>query len=324
MSSRVLVTGGGGFIGSHVATELLRRGHSVRILDNFSTGRRSNLAAISAEIELIEADIRDYERVAAATSRCDVVLHQAALASVPHSIADPLANNAINITGTVNILLAARDQGSRRVIFASSSAVYGPTAGGEPTREDHPTTPISPYATAKLATEGYARSFHTAYGLETVGLRYFNVFGPRQDPTSQYAAAIPNFIDAMLRGQAPLIYGDGEQSRDFVYVANVVHANLCAMHAPRAPGNAYNVASGRPITINRLVDELRRLLPTDIRAVHGAPRTGDIRHSSADIARAQADLGYAPAVTLADGLTQTIADFRRLDEPALPKTLTNA
>ena len=323
MSCQILVTGGAGFIGSHLATHLVAQGHRVRVLDNFTTGRRSNIAAIRSDIELIEADIRDYERLASATAGCEVVFHQAALASVPQSIADPLANNAVNVTGTLNVLLAARDQGARRVVLASSSAVYGPTASGSPTREDHPTVPISPYAAAKLALEGYARSFYLAHGLETVALRYFNVFGPHQDPNSQYAAAIPNIVTAMLRGQPPVIFGDGEQSRDFVYVANIVHANLLAMRSRDAPGNAYNVACGQRITLNRLVRELCRLLATDIRPAYAAPRPGDIKHSSASIARAQTELGYTPAVSLTDGLKHTIEHFRH-SEPAAAKTLAHA
>jgi len=323
MSSQILVTGGGGFIGSHLATALVKQGHRVRVLDNFTSGRLSNLAAISTEIELIEADIRDCERVADATAGCEVVFHQAALASVPQSIADPLANNDVNVTGTLNVLLAARDQGARRVIFASSSAVYGPTGNDSPTREDRPATPISPYATAKLATEGYARNFHDAYGLETVGLRYFNVFGPRQDPNSQYAAAIPNLVMALLRGEPPVIFGDGEQSRDFVYVANVVRANLLAMRSPDAPGNVYNIACGQRITLNRLVRELCTLLATDIKPAYGAPRPGDIKHSSADIHRAHAQLGYSPLVTLTDGLKHTIEHFRHSELPTV-KALAHA
>jgi nucleoside-diphosphate-sugar epimerase len=323
MSSQILVTGGAGFIGSHLTNRLEEQGYRVRVLDNFSTGRRSNLAAISGDVELIEADIQDYEWVAKAAAGCEVVFHQAALASVPHSIADPLANNAVNVTGTLNVLLAARDHGARRVILASSSAVYGPTANGAPTREEHPTTPISPYATAKLALEGYARNMHIAHGLETVALRYFNVFGPRQDPNSQYAAAIPNLVTALLRGEPPVIFGDGEQSRDFVYVANVVHANLLAMRSPEAPGNVYNVACGHRITLNRLVRELCRLLATDVKPAYAAPRPGDIKHSSADIRRAQTELGYAPVVTLTEGLKHTIEHFRH-SELTAPKTLAHA
>src|SRR4051794_8569981 len=240
---RALVTGGGGFIGSHIAERLLHDGHDVRILDNFATGRRENLLALGSEIEIVEGDIQSYERAHNAVRGCDVVFHQAALPSVPRSVQDPLTTNASNVIGTLNILLAARDSGVRRVVFASSSSVYGATPG-LPKDESLPALPISPYAVAKLAGEGYCRSFTEVYGLETIALRYFNVFGPRQDPQSQYAAVIPNFITLALRGQTPTIFGDGEQSRDFTFVENVVEANLLAMEAADVAGRAYNIACG--------------------------------------------------------------------------------
>jgi nucleoside-diphosphate-sugar epimerase len=308
--TRVLVTGGAGFIGSHLAADLLARGYEVRVLDNFATGRRSNLAAISEEVELVEGDIQSYERASKAVAGCDVVLHQAALPSVPRSVQDPLTSNATNVIGTLNVLLAARDHGVGRVVVASSSSVYGSGGGTSAKLEDQPAVPISPYATAKLASEGYARSFHEVYRLETVCLRYFNVFGPRQDPTSQYAAVIPNFITALLAGESPVIFGDGEQSRDFTYVANVVQANLLAMGAPGAPGNVYNIARGQRITLNRLVAELCGALGVDVKPVYGAPRPGDIRHSLADLSRARADLGYEPVVQLREGLERTIDHIR--------------
>jgi UDP-glucose 4-epimerase len=242
-----------------------------------------------------------------------VVLHQAALPSVPRSVQDPLTSNATNVIGTLNVLLAARDHGARRVVLASSSSVYGGLAGTGPKREDQSAVPISPYATAKLAGEGYARSFHGVYELETVCLRYFNVFGPRQDPTSQYAAVIPNFITALLEGQPPVIFGDGEQSRDFTYVANVVQANLLAMDAPDVAGQVFNVACGERVTLNRLVAELQDLLGTDIEPVYAAPRAGDIRHSLADLTAARTELGYEPTVRLREGLERTI-DHIRFDE----------
>jgi UDP-glucose 4-epimerase len=307
---RVLVTGGGGFIGSHLAAHLLEQGHHVRVLDNFATGRRANVARLSAEVELIEGDIQSYERVTNAVAGCEVVLHQAALPSVPRSVQDPLTSNATNVVGTLNVLLAARDHDVRRVVYASSSSVYGASAGSGAKREDQPTLPISPYATAKLAGEGYARSFHEVYGLETVALRYFNVFGPHQDPTSQYAAVIPNFITALLAGEAPVIFGDGEQSRDFTYVANVVQANLLAISAPQGAGKAYNVACGEQVTLNRLAGELGDLLGSDVKPVHAAPRPGDIRHSLADLSRARAELGYEPSVRLREGLERTLEHFR--------------
>ncbi len=314
--TRILVTGGAGFIGSHLAAHLLEQGYSVRVLDNFATGRRSNIGALGGEVELIEGDIQSYERVTKAVAGCEVVLHQAALPSVPRSIQDPLTSNATNVIGTLNVLLAARDHGVRRVVCASSSSVYGSSAGTAAKREDQPSLPISPYATAKLAGEGYARSFHGVYGLETVALRYFNVFGPRQDPTSQYAAVIPNFISALMAGEPPVIFGDGEQSRDFTYVANVVEANMLAMEATDVAGKVYNVACGERVTVNRLVGELRDLLGCDVGPVYAAPRPGDVRHSLADLSRARAELGYEPSVLLREGLRRTIEHFREAGRPS--------
>jgi UDP-glucose 4-epimerase len=308
--TRVLVTGGAGFIGSHLAAHLLERGYEVRVLDNFATGRRSNVSALDRELELIEGDIQSYERASNAVAGCEVVLHQAALPSVPRSVQDPLTSNATNVIGTLNVLLAARDHGVRRVVCASSSSVYGSSPGTAPRREDQPSLPISPYATGKLAGEGYARSFHEVYGLETVALRYFNVFGPRQDPTSQYAAVIPNFITGLLTAQPPVIFGDGEQSRDFTYIANVVHANMLAIDAEGVTGSVYNVACGERVTLNRLVAELRELTGSPLEPVYAAPRPGDIRHSLADLSLARAELGYEPSVQLREGLERTIQHFR--------------
>jgi UDP-glucose 4-epimerase len=305
---KILVTGGGGFIGSHVAGRLAWLDHDVRILDNFATGRRSNVLGLGAEVELVEGDIQSYERVHTAVNGCEVVLHQAALPSVPRSVQDPLTSNATNVVGTLNVLLAARDAGVRRVVFASSSSVYG--ANHElPKREDMTPIPISPYATAKLACEGYCRSFGEVYGLETVALRYFNVFGPRQDPLSQYAAVIPNFISALLAGRPPTIFGDGEQSRDFTFVDNVVEANLLAMEAEGVAGQVFNVACGQHITLNQLLDELRGLLDVDIEPVHAPARPGEVRHSLADCSQARRTLGYAPSVDLREGLSRTIEHF---------------
>jgi nucleoside-diphosphate-sugar epimerase len=307
---QVLVTGGGGFIGSHLAAHMLERGYRVRVLDNFATGLRSNVSTLGGEAELIEGDIQSYERVGKAVAGCDVVFHQAALPSVPRSIQDPLTSNATNVTGTLNVLLAARDQDVRRVVCASSSSVYGSASGRTAKREDRSAVPISPYATAKLASELYARSFHGVYGLDTVALRYFNVFGPRQDPTSKYAAVIPKFITALLAGQSPVIFGDGEQSRDFTYVANVVKANVLAMNAPDVAGKVYNVACGEQVTLNRLVGELRNLLDSDVEPVYTAPRPGEVEHSRADLSLARRELGYEPSVLLRDGLERTIEHFR--------------
>jgi UDP-N-acetylglucosamine/UDP-N-acetyl-alpha-D-glucosaminouronate 4-epimerase len=304
----VLITGGGGFIGSHLADRLLALGREVRILDNFATGRRSNVLRLADAVELVEGDIRSYERVYNAVAGSEIVFHQAALPSVPRSVQDPLTSNETNITGTLNVLLAARDVGVRRVVFASSSSVYGVNRA-LPKREDMAPVPISPYAVAKLACEGYCRSFGEVYGLETVALRYFNVFGPRQDPRSQYAAVIPNFIHALLVGERARIFGDGEQSRDFTYVDNVVDANLLAADAPAAAGDVYNVACGERVTLNQLYAELRGLIGGDAEPVYEPPRPADVRDSHADLERARADLGYEPRVRLREGLASAIEHF---------------
>jgi UDP-glucose 4-epimerase len=305
---KVLVTGGGGFIGSHVVDRLLADGNEVRVLDNFATGRRQNLVHVLADIDLIEGDLQSYERAANAVRDCEVVLHQGALPSVPRSVQDPLTSNAVNVIGTLNLLLAARDGDVRRVVYASSSSVYGhnPTL---PKTEDLPTLPASPYAVAKLAGEGYCRAFHSVYGLETVALRYFNVFGTRQNPFSQYAAVIPAFITSALDGQPPTIYGDGEQSRDFTHVDNVVDANIRAMDAPNAAGRAMNVACGERISLNQVIGELRQILDRVIEPRHEPERPGDIKHSLASIELAEELLGYRPAVSFREGLTQTAASF---------------
>src|SRR3954451_20536582 len=262
MSMSVLVTGGGGFIGSPLVHRLLREGHGARVLDNFATGRRENLVGVLDDIELVEGDIQSYERVHTAVRGVDVVLHQAALPSVPRSVQDPLTSNASNVIGTLNVLLAARDSGVSRVVYASSSSVYGANAD-LPKREEMAPVPISPYAVAKLAGEGYARSFSHVYGLETVSLRYFNVFGSRQDPLSQYAALIPNFISAFMADKPPRIYGDGEQTRDFTHVDNVVEANLLAMGSAAGDGRVYNIACGQRVSINRVIELLRELTGKD-------------------------------------------------------------
>jgi nucleoside-diphosphate-sugar epimerase len=304
-----LVTGGGGFIGSHLVSRLLSEGHEVRVLDNFSTGHLANLDGLSGEVEIVEGDIQSYERASHATRGCDVVFHQAALPSVPRSVQDPLTSTASNVTGTINVLLAARDAGVRRVVYASSSSVYGANPD-LPKHEGMTTLPISPYAVAKLAGEGYCRAFGEVYGLETVAIRYFNVFGPRQDPRSQYAAVVPNFIAAMLCGERPTIHGDGEQSRDFTYVENVVNANLLAANATDVAGRVYNVACGERVTLNELFSELKGLLGSDVEPVYGEARMGDVRHSLADVSAAQRDFGYAPSVTLREGLERTVEHLR--------------
>jgi nucleoside-diphosphate-sugar epimerase len=318
---KVLVTGGAGFIGSHLAGRLAEQGHDVRVLDNFSTGRRSNLPLEGGDIEVVEGDIQSCERAYAAARGCELVFHQAALPSVPRSIQDPLTSNASNVTGMLNMMLAARDTGVRRVVYASSSSVYGinPTL---PESEDMTPMPISPYAVAKLAGEGYCRAFGEVYGLETVAIRYFNVFGPRQDPRSQYAAVVPNFITALLNDTGPVIFGDGEQSRDFTYVENVVQANVLAIDAENVAGRVYNVACGERVTLNELIAELRDLLGSDATPIYHEPRPGDVRHSLANIAAARRDLAYEPTVLLREGLSRTIDHFR--DELAAHQGLTRA
>jgi UDP-glucose 4-epimerase len=305
-----LVTGGGGFIGSALVRRLLSDGQTVRVLDNFATGRRANLEDVLDEIELIEGDLQSYERVHNAVRGCDYAFHLGALPSVPRSIQDPLTSNATNVVGTLNVLLAARDEGVRRVVYASSSSLYG--ASTElPKREDMHPLPIAPYAVSKLAAEGYCRAFHQVYGLETVALRYFNVFGPGQDPQSQYAAVIPNFIVAALEGGRPLVHGDGEQSRDFTYVDNAVEANLLAASAEGAAGEAFNIACGERTSLNDIIARLSTLSGREIESVNTDSRPGDVRHSLADISKAREVLGYEPAVDFEEGLRRTYAEFEK-------------
>jgi nucleoside-diphosphate-sugar epimerase len=306
---KVLVTGGGGFIGSHVVGRLLADGHAVRVLDNFATGHRGNLLDVLDDIELVEGDIQSYERVHNAVAGCEIVLHQGALPSVPRSVQDPLTSNATNVTGTLNVLLTARDAGVRRVVYASSSSIYGANPA-LPKHEALQPQPISPYAVAKLAGEGFCRSFHEVFGLETVALRYFNVFGPRQDPLSQYAAVVPNFISALLDGDRPVVFGDGEQSRDFTYVGNVVEGNILAMSAEGVAGNVYNLAAGDRTTLNELLAHIGGLTGRDPDPRYEEPRLGDVKHSQADISAARRDLGYTPAVSVEEGLRLTLDWFR--------------
>jgi UDP-glucose 4-epimerase len=303
-----LVTGGAGFIGSHLVDALLARGFRVRVLDNFSTGRLANLAAVQHRIELISGDLTDLPLVREATRGVEFVFHQAALASVPRSVADPLATHHACATGTLHVLLAAREAGVRRVIYAGSSSAYGNTPH-LPKRELDPTFPLSPYAASKLAGEHYCVAFTQAYGLETVRLRYFNVFGPRQSAGSPYSAVIPLFIEALLAGRRPVIHGDGLQSRDFTYVDDVVQANLLAAEAPHVVGKVYNIACGRRTTLLDLVAILNTLLGTHVEPTHTKSRPGDVKHSQADITRAQTDLGYCPCVDLRQGLSRCLADF---------------
>ena len=307
-----LVTGGAGFIGSNLVESLLRSGDRVRVLDDFSTGRRSNLDGVAewsraggGVFELREGDIRDAATCAATVAGMDFVLHQAAIPSVQRSVKDPATTNAVNVQGTLNLLIAARDAKVKRLVFASSSSLYGesPTL---PKVEAMPSAPISPYGLQKLAGETYCGLFHRLYGLPTVALRYFNVFGPRQDPGSEYSAVIPKFIAAIRRGDAPTIYGDGEQTRDFTFIANVVQANRKACTAgPSALGKAFNIACGDRISLNRLVEIVAGFHGSEVRPRHTDARAGDIRHSLAGIEEARAHLGYAPEVALNDGLRRT-------------------
>jgi nucleoside-diphosphate-sugar epimerase len=305
-----LVTGGAGFIGSHTVDELLRCGASVRVLDNFSTGKRDNLRKALSHVDLIEGDVGDLETVRRAMAGVSYVIHLAAMSSVPHSVADPLVANQTNVVGTLNVLVAARDVGVHRVVYASSSAVYGEDPA-LPKREDMHTLPLSPYAVSKQAGEHYCRAFHHVYDLPIVVLRYFNVFGPRQDPTSQYSAVIPKFIAALLQGEPPVIYGDGGQSRDFVYVTDVVRANLLACESPDGVGQVFNVGSGERYTLLDLVSNLHQILDVSIKPQFTDPRPGDIRHSYADISQAQHTIGYQPTIGFYEGLEQTEAWFRQ-------------
>jgi len=307
-----LITGIGGFIGSSLARELLSRGERVRGLDNFSTGKRENLDEIVARIDLQEADITDLEAMRTACLGVDFVLHQAAIPSVPKSVLDPLGSNRANVDGTVNVLIAARDAKVRRVVYAASSSAYGDTPT-LPKHEAMKPDPISPYAVAKLASEHYMISFYRCYGLETVCLRYFNIFGPRQDPSSPYSGVLAKFITQMLRGEQPTINGDGGQSRDFTYIDNAVHANLLACLAPasRAAGQVFNVATGRRVTLNETFRSLQALTSYHGQPNYGPERDGDIQHSLADISKAEAGLGYRVKVDFDEGLRRTVEWYRR-------------
>jgi UDP-glucose 4-epimerase len=307
---RYLITGGAGFIGSNLAHDLVAQQESVRILDDFSTGRPQNLAGIEARVEIVRGDLRDPETVARAVRGVEVVLHQAALNSNPRSIKEPGPTNAVNVGGTLLLLEAARQAKVRRVVYASSSSVYGELSPVLPKTEDLPLLPKAPYGVSKLAAELYCRVFAQVYGLETVSLRYFNVFGPRQLPDSEYAAVIPRFLRRMLSGEAPVIFGDGEQSRDFTPVANVVEANLRAAVSPRGVGEVFNVACGRASTLNQLVGWLNAALGTTLAPIHEPPRPADIRHSYASIQRAETVLGYRPQVDVEEGLRRTVSWFK--------------
>ena len=306
--ARVLVTGGAGFIGSNLVRALLERGDEVRVLDNFSTGNRANLEGLT--VEIVEGELRSYERVHNAVRTTEVVYHLGALGSVPRSVQDPLTSSAVNVEGTLNVLLAARDEGVRRVVFASSTSVYG-SSRQLPTKEDSPTDPISPYGVAKLAAERYCVSFSRVYeSFESVVLRYFNVFGPRQSPFSQYAAAVPLFISRIAARQPIAIYGDGEQTRDFTYVGNIVDATIRAGEAEGANGEIFNVATGAPASVNQLADAIARILGTSVQRRYLPPRPGDLRDSWADLSKSEQILGYNPRVGFEEGLRRTVAFLR--------------
>ncbi len=308
-TTRYLITGGAGFIGSSLAEELVNAGESVRILDNLATGRETNLAVLKDRVQFVYGDVRDLDTVRAAMEGVEVVFHQAALPSVPRSIADPLGSLEINVNGTQNVLLAARESGVRRVVYASSSSVYGDTPT-LPKSEDMPTHPLSPYACHKLTGELLCEVFTHIYGLETVALRYFNVFGPRQDPGSAYAAVIPRFLTALLRNERPIVFGDGEQTRDFTYIANVVQANVLAASAPEAVGAAINIGTGEQISLNTILRLAGEMVGIQVQAEYRDPRPGDVRHSLADIRLAERLLGYKPTVRFCEGLACTLEALR--------------
>jgi nucleoside-diphosphate-sugar epimerase len=299
-----LVTGGAGFIGSHLAEELLRRGHRVRILDSLITGKRQNLAQIP-RAEFLEGDIADLTACRKAVEGVDFVLHQAAIPSVPRSVEDPITSNRANIDGSLNLLVAARDAGVKRLVYAGSSSAYGDTPT-LPKREDMATSPLSPYALQKLVAEQYGQLFSSLYGFETVTIRYFNVFGPRQDPGSAYSGVISLFATALIAGKRPIIYGDGEQTRDFTYIANVVDGVLRACDAPRAAGEVINVATGGRISLNELLRVMKKIVGTNLEPIYKDGRAGDVRDSQADISKAAALLGYVPTVGLEEGLKHTL------------------
>ncbi|WP_066632815.1 SDR family oxidoreductase [Desulfolucanica intricata] len=309
---KCLVTGGAGFIGSNLVHTLVEQGHKVRVFDNFATGKFENIMSVINKIDLIVSDLRNQDDVQRAVEGVDVVFHQAALPSVPRSVADPYTTHRVNSDGTLNVFLAARDHGVKRVVYASSSSVYGSNEK-LPKEETMLTRPMSPYAASKLTKEVYGRIFYNLYGLETVGLRYFNVFGPRQNPESQYAAVIPKFITALLKGNAPTIYGDGEQSRDFTFISDVIKANLLAAKAPGAAGEVFNIACGNRISLNELLNLLKKITGREVEPVYTDSRPGDVKHSLAAIEKARSVLGYYPEVSLEAGLRQTVAWFGGID-----------
>ncbi len=305
-----LITGGAGFIGSNIAEYLLHQGKPVRIFDNFSTGKEENIAEFLDDVELIRGDLRDLDAVKKAVAGVEFILHQGALPSVPISVQDPIGTNECNVGGTLNILVAARDAGVKRVVFASSCAIYGDDPA-LPKVEQMPSDPISPYALQKLTGEFYCRQFYQLYGLATVSLRYFNVYGKRQDPASLYSAVVPRFLDAIFAGKSPTIFGDGEQTRDFIFVEDVVKANLAALEAENGPGSFVNVASGDRLSINQIVSHISTILGKDIHPVHEPDREGDIRHSYADASKAESVIGFTAETRFEDGLKKYIDWFKK-------------
>ena len=300
-----LVTGGAGFIGSHLAEQLLKRGHTVRVVDSLITGKRENLDVLKG-VDFLEGDLADMDVAERAVKGMEYVLHQAAIPSVPRSVKDPVTSNRANIDASLNLLVAARDGGVKRLVYAGSSSAYGDTPT-LPKREDMPTAPLSPYALQKLVAEQYAQMFTKLYGFETVTIRYFNVFGPRQDPGSPYSGVISLFATSLLDGRQPVIYGDGEQTRDFTYIANVVDGVLRAVEAPQAAGKVINVATGGRISLNELLRTMQAIVGSSVKAIYKDGRTGDVRDSQADISKARELLGYVPKVSLEEGLTHTLA-----------------
>lgn len=307
--SKILVTGGGGFIGSNIVKKLLNENHNVRVMDNFATGRRENLEPFINDIELIEGDIRSYHIVKDAVKGMDYILHQAALPSVPRSINDPLTTNEVNIVGTLNLLQAARDEGVERFVFASSSSIYGDSETLPKVETMNP-NPKSPYAISKLTGEFYCKNFYKLYGLPTIMLRYFNVFGPNQDPNSQYSAVIPRFISRINTGRTITVFGDGEQTRDFTYVDNVVEGNKLALEAPdKAFGNIYNIACNETTSLNDLITYMEDIIGKQAEKAYAEPRQGDVKHSYADIDKISTDMQYKPIVSVKDGLKNTVKHF---------------
>jgi len=304
-----VVTGGAGFIGSNIVRGLIEQGHETRVVDDLSTGHKGNLDGLTDALVLHEGTVLDAALLREAFAGADYVLHQAALASVPRSVKDPAATNAANVDGTLNVLLAARDAGVRRVVYASSSSVYGDTPV-LPKQEDMVPNPQSPYAVSKLAAEHYCRAFTRVYGLETVSLRYFNVYGPRQDPKSQYAAVVPIFIRKLMAGEPPTVFGDGEQSRDFTYVEDVVAANIQAAEAPGAAGAVVNLGCGERHTLNELIALLQEMTGRHVAPEYTEPRAGDVKHSQADVSRARELIGYDPRVSFEDGVQRTLEWYK--------------